>query len=1571
MSVGKVLLLLPVLVLAALFAGPMDVPSVHAASGLVCLADPSTASSATPCPASAPVFDGPSGQQIRVGVFVSVSDGLDAFDVILLADHAVLRPAGADLTGTVLIGTPVVLAECLSGVLVAGSSCASTDSVDTVHFSATSALGSPNTTAPTNGLLFTAIYNITSVTAVGSPISVGFQSGCSQTSVSPNICVTIANGTPTANVETVQGASFSNSDSATMAAVDVTATPTSFGPEFPGTSNTATVTATAVNGYPGLATDSVSFTTKTSPGLTATISGVNPCSTGGVSCSVTLTLSASAFGNYSVTVYGTYSTTDPSGNPDTLVGTVSLVVVVYDFGFSVSSTSVSFNSANTGSDTITLTSLNGFAGSVTLSSGTILPPGLTITYNPNPVVLTAGGTLTSVATFTAHPTSSTTYNAKIKATVGTRVKQSNTINVRVTVGQDFTITANPLSVQTAQGVAGTSTITVTGVAGFTGLVSLGVSASAGTLSCSLNPTSVTGSGTSNLSCTGSAPGSFSANVTGISGTLGHSVIVGFTIFVPKSNFTIAASPTSVTVLAGVTASSIVTVTSVFGFTGSLAMTEAVGGGSGLACSLSRSSLELVSDGSNTTTLSCAGSQGLYTVTVSASNVTFTYSTTVTVTVQDFTLTAAPITVSVNATISGTSTITVGSQQGFSGTVNLSSSITPGTGLTCSLTLNTVSGSGTSSLSCSGSTGSYSINVTGTSGPISHFVLVAFTVEDFSISASPGTIHFAPGSSGVSTVTISPLHGFSGTVTLTSTVSDSSLTASFSSASVPGGSGTSTLTLSGPNAGSFTVTVTGTSGPLTHSFIVNVNIAAGPDFSVSASPVTVNTTSGVNGDSTIIVKPLVGFTGTIMLSSSVAGGTGLSCSLTPTSILLGASGNSTLSCSGSLGSYTVSVSGTNGTVTHSVDVTVLVQDFTLIAAPTTVTVNSGVAGTSTITVGPVSGFAGTVALSFTTNSTNLSCTLTSSSITGGSGTSTLSCSASVVGNYLASVTATSGVLSHSVSVTFIVQDFTVAAGPASLAVNIGASGVSTITVSPLNGFTGTVTLGATTNSTNLSCTLISTTIAGGSGTSTLSCSGSVGDYLATVAGTSAGVSHSVSVTIRVQDFNVVAGPTSVTVNAGVPAGSTITVGPANGFAGTVSLIVVTNSTSMLCSLTPTSVPGGSGTSALSCTSSVGGNYLVTVTGTNAGLSHAGTVSVHVGDFLFTGSVSTLTVAEGLSGSFNVLLVSSNGFAGTVNLSASVLGVPFYTGPLPTASVTSTVSLSAGGSQTAVVTVTVATNIQSNIFEVNVTASSGVLVERVLVSLTVPVPGIMITASPGSIVVGPSGTGATTVSVTSLGGVNGLVTFSALGYSKTGLLCSLGLTGLKLATGGSNTTSLSCSGSVGSYNVTISATGTAPSGTAVSASGYAGVVVADFSLSSAASAILVNTGQSGYDVITVSWTGHFSGVVNLTLVPSSGLSATITSRTVHGSGSSNVTVSSNVAGVYSLVVNGTSGPSSHSITITVTVSSTTPSNTSNIFGLDPTLFYSLVGVLVVAVLGGVVFLSRRGKPAKKGNGSGKKR
>src|SRR5205807_356953 len=80
--------------------------------------------------------------------------------------------------------------------------------IDTLHLVATSALGSGITATPTTGLLFTAIYNVTGAT---SGITLGFQTGCINTSVSGGICVTVANGTPIPVPETVQTATFSNS----------------------------------------------------------------------------------------------------------------------------------------------------------------------------------------------------------------------------------------------------------------------------------------------------------------------------------------------------------------------------------------------------------------------------------------------------------------------------------------------------------------------------------------------------------------------------------------------------------------------------------------------------------------------------------------------------------------------------------------------------------------------------------------------------------------------------------------------------------------------------------------------------------------------------------------------------------------------------------------------------------------------------------------------------------------------------------------------------------------------------------------------------------------------------------------------------------------------------------------------------------------------------------------------------------------------------------------------------------------------------------------------------------------
>ncbi len=135
------------------------------------------------------------------------------------------------------------------------------------------------------------------------------------------------------------------------------------------------------------------------------------------------------------------------------------------------------------------------------------------------------------------------------------------------------------------------------------------------------------------------------------------------------------------------------------------------------------------------------------------------------------------------------------------------------------------------------------------------------------------------------------------------------------------------------------------------------------------------------------------------------------------------------------------------------------DFTLTASPSTVTMNPGSAGTSTITVASLSGFTGTVSLASSISPTaGLSCTLTPGSVSGGAGTSTLSCSGSA-GTYTITVTGSSGSLAHTTSVSFNVNGGTTLTF--SFAVQGGGSGYSAPTLTYVrSGVTSTVPLTGT-------------------------------------------------------------------------------------------------------------------------------------------------------------------------------------------------------------------------------------------------------------------------------------------------------------------------------------------------------------------------------------------------------------------------------------------------------------------------------------------------------------------------------
>jgi len=234
-------------------------------------------------------------------VFIQNSDGLNAFDITLLASHTILKPAGADLTGTVLPGPQSVVEECLSGMLVVGNVCSSTDTIDTLHFAAVSAPGTITST-PTTGLLFTAIYNVTGSTS-GTPL--GFQTGCAAPTSVSNTCVTIANGTPTPDPETVQTAVFSN----TGATPDFSITANQVTLTIPrGASGTSTITLTSLGGFSGIISLTASITPNVHHGPAARLSPNSVTVAAGGSGSSILTVSTvknSPTGSYTVTIIGT------------------------------------------------------------------------------------------------------------------------------------------------------------------------------------------------------------------------------------------------------------------------------------------------------------------------------------------------------------------------------------------------------------------------------------------------------------------------------------------------------------------------------------------------------------------------------------------------------------------------------------------------------------------------------------------------------------------------------------------------------------------------------------------------------------------------------------------------------------------------------------------------------------------------------------------------------------------------------------------------------------------------------------------------------------------------------------------------------------------------------------------------------------------------------------------------------------------------------------------------------------------------------------------------------------------
>ena len=142
------------------------------------------------------------------------------------------------------------------------------------------------------------------------------------------------------------------------------------------------------------------------------------------------------------------------------------------------------------------------------------------------------------------------------------------------------------------------------------------------------------------------------------------------------------------------------------------------------------------------------------------------------------------------------------------------------------------------------------------------------------------------------------------------------------------------------------------------------------------------------------------------------------------------------------------------------------DFAISLNPTSLTVQQRGSNSTQLTITPQGGLTGTVSLSLVAGQDQVPQGLTLSPDTVQVGTSSLTLSAQFTtprGTYRLKVRATSGSLTREADLTVVVTapppplDFTPSLNPTSLTVQQGSNGQTTLTVTPQNGFTGTVSL----------------------------------------------------------------------------------------------------------------------------------------------------------------------------------------------------------------------------------------------------------------------------------------------------------------------------------------------------------------------------------------------------------------------------------------------------------------------------------------------------------------------------------
>ena len=298
------------------------------------------------------------------------------------------------------------------------------------------------------------------------------------------------------------------------------------------------------------------------------------------------------------------------------------------------------------------------------------------------------------------------------------------------------------------------------------------------------------------------------------------------------------------------------------------------------------------------TVPAAAATGTYIVTLQAAtaDAPAALSTAFTINVTtnpDFALSEPSAFPEINVGSTGTNgPISITSQDGFAGTVNLSCPTTFGAN-SCSISPTSVSSfPATATLTINGTSfaaGSYSLSITGTSGSLTHSVNVPFNVGDYSISGTQ-SLTVSPGGQGTANLTLTSAYSYSGQINATcdaSALSGAQCTLSPANPVAVASGSTASLTanLNVPNnaaTGNYNIKINtqDTTGAPSHSFAIALTVAQ--DFLLTSSTASQTVNAGqTTGPYNLTIQPVgASFNAAVTLSCSTGLPSLSQCSFSP-------------------------------------------------------------------------------------------------------------------------------------------------------------------------------------------------------------------------------------------------------------------------------------------------------------------------------------------------------------------------------------------------------------------------------------------------------------------------------------------------------------------------------------------------------------------------------------------------------------------------------------------------------------------------------------------------------------------